>query len=371
MSARKYWLGFNAISGIGPVRFRALLRHFDDLADAWAAGESDLRAAGLDRATVENILAERPRLDLERLIDQVDRIGASVLTLEDPDYPSLLAELPDAPPVLYVKGTLLDQDRWAVAFVGTRRASVYGRDVTYSLVTPLVNAGITIVSGLALGIDAAAHRAALEAGGRTIAVLGSGIDVIYPQEHAKLAAEITRSGALVSIFAPGTKPEAHNFPLRNRIVSGLALGTVVVEAPTNSGALLTADAAADQGRDVFAVPGNINARTSAGTNALIQAGAKLVMGAEDILDELNLTRTTVETHAQIVEIAPDNEIEAALLDALADAPRHIDDLCQCCGLSITDVSSTLALMELKGMVRRLEGMHYALARSGREPYRLD
>ncbi len=371
MSARKYWLGFNAISGIGPVRFRALLRHFGDLADAWAAGESDLRAAGLDRGTVENILSDRPKLDLDRLLDQVDRTGASILTLEDPDYPSLLGELPEAPPVLYVKGTLLDQDRWAVAFVGTRRASVYGRDVTYSLVTPLVNAGITIISGMALGIDAVAHRAALEAGGRTIAVLGSGIDVIYPHDHAKLAAEIARSGALISVFPPGTKPEAHNFPLRNRIVSGLSLGTVVVEAPESSGALLTADAAADQGRDVFAVPGNINARTSAGTNALIQAGAKLVMRADDILDELNLTRTTVETHTQITEIAPDNPTEAALLDALADAPLHIDDLCQSCGLSITEVSSTLSLMELKGMVRRLDGMQYALARSGREPYLLD
>jgi len=371
MSARKYWLGFNAISGIGPVRFRALLRHFGDLADAWAAGESDLRAAGLDRGTVESIISTRATIDLDRMLERVDRTGATVLTLEDPDYPALLAELPEAPPVLYVKGTLLDQDRWAVAFVGTRRASVYGKEVTYSLVTPLVHAGITIVSGLALGIDATAHRAALQAGGRTIAVLGTGIDVIYPHDHSKLAAEITDSGALVSIFPPGTGPEAHNFPLRNRIVSGLALGTVVVEAPASSGALITADAAAEQGRDVFAVPGNINARTSAGTNSLIQAGAKLVTCAEDILEELNLTRTTVETRAQIVEIAPDSPVEAALLGALADAPLHIDDLCQACSLPITEVSSTLALMELKGMVRRLDGMQYALARSGGEPYRLD
>ncbi len=371
MTARKYWLGFNAISGIGPARLRALLQHFGDLADAWKAGEAELRAAGLDRLTVENIITTRPRLDLDRMLADVDRLGASVLTLEDPDYPALLAELPEAPPVLYVKGTLLDQDRWAVAFVGTRRASVYGRDVTYALVTPLVNAGITIVSGLALGIDAVAHRAALEAGGRTIAVLGSGIDVIYPPEHRQLAAEIARHGAVVSIFPPGTRPEGHNFPLRNRVISGLSLGVVVVEAPASSGALLTADAAAEQGRDVFAVPGNINARTSAGTNALIQAGAKLVACAEDIFDELNLTRDAIATRAQIVEIVPDNPTEAALLEALSDAPLHIDELCQRSGLAITEVSSALSLMELKGMVRRLEGMHYTLARSGREPYRLD
>jgi DNA processing protein len=200
--------------------------------------------------------------------------------------------------------------------------------------------------------------------------MGCGIDVIYPPEHRGLAAAIIENGAVVTEFPPGTPPEGKNFPVRNRTISGLSLGVVVVEAPAESGALLTADLAVDQGRDVFAVPGNITAKTSLGTNRLIQHGAKLVISAEDILDELNLTRTTVETRLEVRAAAPANDIEAALLRHLSDDPRHIDDLCQQVSLPITQVSSTLAIMELKGLVRRLEGMQYTLARGG-DNYRLD
>jgi DNA processing protein len=371
MSARKYWLGFNLIKGIGPVRLRALRQYFGDLEIAWNAPETELLAAGLDRRSLANLLQARQAVDLDGILRDVDELSAIVLTLDDPDYPSLLHELPDAPPVLYVKGTLADADQWAVAFVGTRRATVYGRDMTHQLVTSLVNAGITIVSGLALGIDAAAHKAALDAGGRTIAVLGCGIDTVYPPEHRKLADAVVNSGALITEFPPGTPPEAKNFPVRNRLISGLALGVVVVEAPENSGALLTADHAAEQGRDVFAVPGNVTARSSVGANRLIQSGAKLVISADDILDELNLTRSTVETRTQLREIAPSDPTEASLARCLGAEPLHIDELCQLCGLPITQVSSTLALMELKGMVRRLEGMQYTLARGSGETYRLD
>ncbi len=371
MSGRKYWLGFNQVKGVGPVRLRALLHQFGDLETAWHAPDTQLRAAGLDKRTLANLHEARQTLNLDRLIDEVNAIGATALTLDDPDYPALLREIPDAPPVLYVKGTLLEADRWAVALVGTRNASVYGRDVTYDLVTVLVQAGITIVSGLALGIDAAAHKAALEAGGRTLAILGSGLDVIYPPNHRQLAKDIVANGALISEFPLGTQPEGRHFPVRNRTLSGLSLGVVVVEAPDGSGALLTADLAAEQGRDVFAVPGNINAKNSTGTNRLIQAGAKLVMDAADILDELNLTRTTVETQRQVRAVAPANEIEAALGQHLSEEPLHIDDLSQLTGFPITQVSSTLALMELKGMARRLEGMYYTLARGRGETYRVD
>ncbi len=371
MSARHYWLGFNNVKGIGPARVRALREHFGNLERAWHASERELKAAGLDRRSRASLLEARQQIDLPRLEQQVDAAGAAALTLEDPDYPALLRELPDAPPVLYVKGTLTDADRWAVAFVGTRRATVYGRDITYQLVAPLVHAGITIISGLALGIDAAAHKAALETGGRTIAVLGCGIDMVYPPEHRKLAEAITQNGALVSEFPPGTQPEGKNFPVRNRIISGLALGVTVVEAPASSGALLTADAAADQGRDVFAVPGNVTAKSSAGTNRLIQSGAKLVMSAEDILDELNLTRDTVAVQTQMREVAPDDPQEAAIASYLGDQPLHIDDLCQRADMPITQVSSLLSLMELKGIVRRLDGMYYTLARGRSEQYRLD
>ena len=371
MSTRKYWLGFNVIKGIGPLRTRALLQRFGDLETAWNATETDLSFAGLDRRTLEHFVQARRTINLDRLIDDLDTLGAIALTLDDPDYPAVLRELPDAPPVLYVKGTLVDADRWAVAFVGTRRATTYGRDITARLVGALVTAGITIVSGMALGIDAAAHKAALDSGGRTIAVLGSGIDIIYPSEHRKLAAAIMESGAVVTEFPPGTPPEGKNFPVRNRIISGLSLGVLVVEAPASSGALLTADIAGDQGRDVFAVPGNITAANSLGTNRLIQTGAKLVIEAQDILDELNLTRTTVETRTQMSAIAPANATEAALAQFLGDEPQHIDELCRLSGLSIVQVSSALALMELKGMVRRMEGMLYTLSTGAGDHYRLD
>lgn len=370
MSARKYWLGFNVIKGIGPVRLHALRQYFGSLEIAWTATESELIAAGLDRLSLKNVLQARHVIDLDKLEAEVEALGATVLTLDDPGYPSLLGELPGAPPVLYVKGTLIDADRWAVAFVGTRGASTYGRDMTYQLVTPLVHAGITIVSGLARGIDATAHKAALDAGGRTIAVLGCGIDQVYPPEHRKLAEAIIDNGALVTEFAPGVPPESKNFPVRNRTLSGLALGVVVVEAPQDSGALLTADLAADQGRDVFAVPGNVTSRLSLGANRLIQSGAKLVINANDILDELNLTRQTVETHVRVREIVSTSPEEAALLAHLSGEPLHIDDICQRSGLPISEVSSLLALMELKGMVRRLEGMLYTLSHGG-EMYRLD
>jgi DNA processing protein len=371
MSGRKYWLGFHTMKGIGPVKLRALRQFFGDLEIAWSASERDLQAAGLDQKTLANFIQMRRTANLDKLVDDLDALGAVALTLDDPDYPVLLRELPDSPPVLYVKGSVIDADQWAVAFVGTRRASVYGKDVTYQLVTPLVNAGITIISGLALGIDAAAHKAALEAGGRTVAVLGCGIDIIYPSEHRQLAAHIIESGAVVTEFPPKTPPERTNFPVRNRVISGLSLGVVVVEAPESSGALLTADTAIDQGRDVFAVPGNINAKNCVGTNRLIQNGAKLVMSADDIMDELNLTRSAVETRTQIREVAPANPIEEALLRCLVEDALHIDDICQMSGLPIIQVSSALALMELKGYVRRLEGMRYSLVRGGGELYRLD
>jgi DNA processing protein len=371
MDARKYWLGFNLIKGIGPARLRALREHFGDLERAWHASEHDLRAAGLDRRTLAGFLKARQSIDLGRVARDVDATGASVLTLRDPDYPSLLGELPEAPPVLYVQGSLLDADRWAVAFVGTRRASHYGRSVTHQLIDVLVQAGITIVSGLARGIDAAAHKAALDAGGRTIAVLGCGIDQVYPPEHRKLAQAIIQSGALVTEFPPGTPPEGKNFPVRNRVISGLSLGVVVVEAPETSGALLTAYAAAEQGRDVFAVPGNVTAKGSRGANRLIQTGAKLVMTADDILEELNLTRDTVATRTEVQAVAPATPTEETLLTLLSDEPMLMDDLCQLSGLPIAEVSSTLSLMEFKGLVQRVEGMRYVRARGGGSHYQLD
>jgi DNA processing protein len=365
----RYWIGFNKVSGIGAARLQALLDYFGDLSTAWNASIHDLRQAGLDRRSQDNLLKARDRLDLDAEAEKVKRAGAQVLTWEDPDYPPNLRQVYNAPPVLFVRGSIEKRDEWAVAVVGTRRASVYGKEAARLMASGLAQAGVTVVSGMARGIDTVAHRTCLEAGGRTIAVLGCGVDVIYPADNARLAAEIAERGALVSEYALGTRPEASNFPPRNRIISGLTLGTVVVEAGLPSGARITADFAAEQGREVFAMPGNVFNRGSRGTNLLIQQGAKLVCNAADVLEELNLTM--VSEQAQARAIIPENDTEALLLAYLSAEPVHVDELRRAVQLPIAQVSSTLALMELKGMVRQVGGMNYVVAREGGIEYAIE
>jgi len=256
-----------------------------------------------------------------------------------------------------------------VAVVGTRKATMYGKQVARTLSQDLVRNRVTVISGLARGIDSVAHRAALDAGGRTVAVMACGLDRVYPPEHRTLARDIIERGALVSDYPLGTPPEAINFPPRNRLISGLSLGVVVVEAGRKSGALITVGFALDQGREVFAVPGNIVSRSSAGCNRLIHDGAKMVLGVEDVLEELNLTM--IEHQAQARAVLPADQTEAQLLELISDAPTHVDDICQQSRLPIQRVSSTLAMMELKGMVRQVGGMHFILAREGSAPYRIE
>lgn len=352
----RYYVGFNLVRGIGPARLRMLIEAFGDVERAWHAPAEALARVGLDRRSLENLLETRARVDLDREVRRVAAVGAHILTWEDEGYPKLLAEIPDPPPVLYVRGELKPEDGWAMAVVGTRRASTYGREVTRRLVTVLAQSGVTIVSGLARGIDAVAHQAALEAGGRTIAVLGCGIDLVYPPEHRELARRIAAQGVLVTEYPPGTPPEPGNFPPRNRIISGLSLGILITEAGRDSGALITADYAAEQGRDVFAVPGSILSAGSAGTNRLIQDGAKPVLDAADILQELNLTMVAEQKEAR--QALPTTETEALILAHLSAEPVHVDDLTRVVGLPVAQVTSTLALMELKGMVRQVGGMKY-------------
>jgi DNA processing protein len=364
MSDLKYWLGFNLVKGIGPAKVQALLDHFGGLAEAWQAHVHELQQVGLDGRSIESLLEARKRLDLDRELALTATAGVKLLTWDQPGYPRYLREIPNSPPLIYFQGDLREGDQWAVALVGTRRLSPYGRQVTQRLVTGLVGAGVTIVSGLARGIDSVAHRAALEAGGRTIAVLGSGVDNIYPPENRPLAREIAdgRRGAVVSEYPLGTEPDARNFPPRNRLISGLSLGVVIVEAGDKSGALITANFAAEQNRELFAVPGNINSPSSKGTNRLIQQGAKLVTGVDDILEELNLTM--VQEQAAVQMALPETAEEALILAHLSHQPIHVDDLGQAVGLPSPVVSSTLTLMELKGMVQQVGGMSYVL---GREP----
>ena len=369
MADIKYWIGFNIVPGIGPAKFRALIDHFGDLEAAWRADAHKLREAGLDRRAIENLLATRAGISLDEEVERVARRGAHVLTWEDAAYPPQLHNIYNPPPLLYVKGQILPEDEWAVAVVGTRRATVYGREATRQIAGDLARNRITIVSGLARGIDAQAHHAALEVGGRTIAVLGCGIDIIYPPENRKLAEEIVERGALITEYPLGTPPEGGNFPPRNRIISGLALGTLIVEAGEDSGALITADYALEQGREVFAVPGNIFNRGSGGTNKLIQQGAKLVLSAQDVLEELNLTM--VSQQMEVREVVPENETESILLKYISSEPIHVDEIKQATGLPMATVSSTLAMMELKGMVRQVGGMNYILARESRVEYVVD
>jgi DNA processing protein len=357
-----YWLGFSLIPEIGPKRATALIEAFGDLHAAWNAPEADLARAGLTDVPRRNLLRLRGKLDLQRELERVERAGAHLIPLIDPRYPDLLATLPDSPIVLYVKGSLEPADNRAVGVVGTRRATSYGRDAAYHLSKELAAHHVTIISGLAPGIDTAAHKGALDAGGRTLAVMGCGIDITYPVENRELAARIIQQGALISEFPLGVRPGKNNFPRRNRIISGLSLGVLVAEAPEKSGALITASSAADQGRDVFAIPGSIFNPMALGTHRLIQDGAKLVTSAQDMLAELDIVSERRETQSAVKRVTSADPTEAQIIDYLTAEPIHVDDLVRMTGLPTAVVSSTLAILELKGLARSVGSMQYCLYR---------
>jgi len=367
--SRGYWLGFSLVKGIGPARVRALLDAFGDIGVAWNANAQELRQMGLGQQLTETLIETRGRLDLEAELERIDRGGFGLLTWEDPAYPERLLEIDSPPPVLYVRGGIQYEDRWAAAIVGTRKPTGYGKDVACEVASALARNGVTVVSGLARGVDSLAHRAALEAGGRTLAVLGSGVDYIYPPEHARLAEMIAESGAVVSDYPLGTRPEPGNFPPRNRIISGLALVVVIVEAGESSGALITAEFAADQGREVFAVPGSIYSAASRGTNRLIQTGARPLLTADEVLEALNLD--VLARQESVSEALPEDETERQLLQALTGEPLHVDELGALCGLPVARVSASLAMLELKGRVRQVGGMHYIRAREPQGEYRVE
>jgi DNA processing protein len=365
---KRYWVGFNLVKGIGAVRLQGLRDHFGDLALAWQAPLDALKVAGLSSKLAERVVQIRASVDLDKYMARVAAQGISILTWEDELYPKRLKEIDQPPPVLYERGALSDEDSWAVAVVGTRRVSAYGRQVAEDVAAFLANSGVTVVSGLARGVDAIAHQSALKAGGRTIAVLGCGVDRIYPPEHMQLAEKIIASGAILSDYAPGTAPDAANFPPRNRIISGLSMATVVVEAGETSGALITAQFAVDQGREVFSVPGSILAPQSKGTNRLIAQGAHPMLSARDLLDILNLGRVTEQR--EVRKILPGNEIEAKLLSVLTHEPKHMDEIRNQTGLPIERVSATLVMMELKGMVRQVGGVNYVAFREDQAEYKV-
>lgn len=366
-SAKEYWVGFNLVKGIGAARLRLLLQAFGDAKTAWEASPSALRDAGLSSKLVEAVVQMRSSVDLEAVWQRLQKQGISVITWEDKHYPRRLHEIDQPPPVLYVRGELLLEDEWAVAVVGTRRVTPYGRQIAEQVAITLAHSGVTVISGLAHGVDAIAHQAALNSGGRTVAVLGCGVDRIYPPDHRRLADRMLEHGAILSDYAPGTPPEAVNFPPRNRIISGLSMAVVVVEAGERSGALITAEFAAEQGREVFAVPGNINAPQSAGTNRLIQQGAHPLLDVRDLLDNLDLDLVTEQQTAR--KIIPADTLEAKLLSLLSQQPIHVDEIRNQADMPIEKISAALTLMELKGLVRQVGGMQYISVREESGLYR--
>ncbi|MFL5626506.1 MAG: DNA-processing protein DprA [Ktedonobacteraceae bacterium] len=359
-----YWVAFSRVLGIGPIRFKLLLDYFeDDLAEAWKADRKTLADAGLDQRTIDSLLKQRAKSDPQQELEKLERLRIQVVTIRDSDYPYLLKDIPNVPPVLYVAGQLkYEEDKFALAVVGTRKVSSYGRQVTEQFAKDLAKGRVVVVSGLAQGVDTIAHTATLNAGGRTIAVLASGLDTIYPADNVGLARRIVESGqgALVTEFPLGVKPDSRNFPARNRIISGLALGVLVSEAPKQSGALITANFALEHGRDVFAIPNGIYAPGSVGANKLIQDGAYLVSSVEDIVAKMNLF--LVPEQVEVQEALPENADERTLIALISHEPCHIDEIIRVSGLPTTTVSSALMTMELKGMIRHFGGMQYVLAR---------
>jgi len=356
MDALKHWLALNMVVGVGRTIFHRLVKTFGSPENVFSARVADLRQI---HGVGDKVATAISGFDVDRATDRelglAQKEDIRILTLASEEYPELLQSIYDPPPVLYVKGKPLNSISFPLAVVGTRNPSEYGKIIAHRLCLKLASAGFNLVSGLARGVDSLAHRAALEAGADTIAVFGCGLGHTYPPENRKLRNEIVQQGAIVSEFPVLMRPERNNFPARNRVLSGLSLGTVVVEAAEKSGALITADFALEQGREVFAVPGNITSLKSKGTNDLIKAGAKLVDSPESVIEEL---LPALQERMKKPEIKLDNDTERKVFSLLSLEGRHIDHLIENSDLSPAQVSATLVLLELRGLVRQLSGKIY-------------
>jgi len=356
-----YWAAWSHLSCLGPVRFAKILQHFGSLKTAWQAGYQDLLSSGLPLKIVEVIVAKRKELDPYGLAKELEQKSIGIITINEKDYPNLLKEIYGAPPVLYYLGQNDLKKNFQLAVVGSRMTNDYGYQVTSDLAYQLAQSGLSIVSGLALGIDGLAHQAALKAKGKTVAVLGSALDQIYPKSNSRLANEIiVNGGTIISEFPLGTIAYKSNFPLRNRIIAGLSLGVLVTQAKIKSGALITAKYALEQGREVFAVPGSIYNPLAQGSNWLIANGAKMVITAQDVLETLNLKEAV--HYQQALDLMPSDDNENLLWPYLSREPIHIDKLVQSARLDISTVNATLIIMEMKGLVKNLGGQKFIRSR---------
>lgn len=359
------WLRLNR-TGLSPQRQRQLLDAFGAPEAVFAASDSTiLRLHGFSELHLSKIRQAQKDAQPERDLWKLERMGGWLLTIFDERYPPLLRRLSDAPPCLYVIGTVEETDERAIVVVGTRKPSDYGRRVAYRIASELAAFGFTVISGLAEGIDTAAHKGALDSGGRTFAVLGCGLDVIYPRSNKELARRIADNGALLTEFPLGTKPQAWHFPQRNRIISGMSLAVVIVEAPLNSGALITADWAAEQGREVFVVPGPVDQPSFEGNHRLLREGARVFTSVADMFDELGVTTLQTPTPAK-TQTSPKGQLklpdlsptETKIWSVLTGDWKHADDIVRESQLTTGEVLSALTLLELKGMVERTEGNRY-------------
>lgn len=387
----RYWVAFNRVGQMGAARINALVSYFQgDLEKAWRAPDNLLEQIINHKGAFENLRRARQNADLDSDLEMLAKFNVRAVTILDEDYPALLRQIHNPPPILYIKGSLMEIDSAAVGIVGTRSPTEYGLQAARAFSVGLLKAGVTIISGLAKGIDTAAHKTAIVMNGRTFALLGHGLDQVYPKENAQLAESITKQGALISEFPIGMPPDAGNFPMRNRLISGLSLGVLVVEAGKGSGALTTARHANDQNREVFAIPGSIFNEESVGVNGLIQRGeAKLVMSVNDLLSEFEWnkslenqplpefeadlpppskpskppktarrTETVPAVRSYPEPEFPLNEAQQTVFNTFADLPLSIDEICAATGFSAAKVTSILTVLELNNMITAADAQTY-------------
>lgn len=360
-----HWLAFGQVKGLGCVSFKKLAAKFVDPSQAFRASLAELREVeGLGREVIDNIVNFSAWAEVDAELKRIEDRGIAVVPYTASDYPGRLRMIADPPPYLYVKGALSAADDRSVAIVGSRSASEYGHRVARDLARGLTAVGFTVVSGMARGVDGASHEAALQSGGRTIAVLGSGVDRAYPPEHERLYHRISESGAVISELPIGTRPMGFNFPARNRLISGLSLGVVIVEATEKSGSLITAALAVEQGREVFAVPGQIGSSRSRGAHRLIRQGAKLVESVDDIIEEIApqlSSRDNRGARRPQAELPAHASAEAKRIFALLrDRSLQIDEVTENSGLAPAKVSEILLDLELQGLLKQLPGQRYTI-----------
>ncbi|NCF75141.1 MAG: DNA-protecting protein DprA [Xanthomonadaceae bacterium] len=358
----KYWIAISKYSKIGPVRFKKLIKYFKKAKDIWQSKIKELLKAGLENNIAEDFIKKRNQIDPEYEVKKILKEKIKIVTIQDSNYPKLLKKIKNPPFLLYYKGKLDGLKKATLAIIGTRKASPYGKRSAFNIAKKIAENNITIVSGMALGIDTIAHQAALEANMSTIAVLGSGLDQknIYPSANQNLANKIiSTKGALISEYPPGTPAFPYNFPLRNRIISGLSLGTLIIESPEKGGSLITANYAKEQKRKIFAIPGGIYDKNSEGTLKLISSGdAQIITKYEDIIKALDLKKIPLQI--KIKNKTPETAEEKELSKYLNLQPIHINELVKLSGLNSEIVCSTLSLMEIKGKIKNLGGMNYVL-----------